>query len=218
MPLERKPVEQQDDPGYPSSNEYATGRRAFLGLLGLTALGVGGAYLLKSKATADPIGNGPEGPVGGIAPPTRLPGRIAVPQSDPAGARLVSPTIPQAATPGETVAPKPPAQPQAVLKGDVVAPKPPHSQPIAPPPGTPPKPAGPEAEPLGEAPAQPVQPRGNIRGRIRAVQPPAQPEGNIAGGIRAPVQPQAEVGGKTKPPARPPAMSLGIVAPIPPDK
>jgi hypothetical protein len=53
MSLERKPVEQPEDPGYPDAQDYATGRRAFLWLLGAAVAGVAGAAgasALKDKA------------------------------------------------------------------------------------------------------------------------------------------------------------------------
>lgn len=191
MALERKPVQDHEDPGYPSSAEYVTGRRAFIGLLGLTALGVGGVYMLKNRATATvPGGNVPQAPTGGIeAPvvsqqvaPTGTPPVPAQPQAVPQAAirgeagppeRPDPPVVqPQTAIKGDV---RVPAQPQAVIEGEAIAPE------VSPPalsPNTAPQAAVPEAPTLGsvpvtQAPVQPsAQPAANIRGRVRMVDLP----------------------------------------------
>lgn len=189
MALERKPVEDPQEPGYPSSNEYVTGRRAFLGLLGLTALGVGGVYLLKgsSDPTADrKLGalraptrtpSGPQGQIGGV---------VVAPRARPNGDAQVDVT-PQPVT-QDTPVPVTPAQPQAESEGTVrvvAKPKPPAAKPIAPTPGVPPPPKDdPPKAPAPDAPRQPAQPVVPALGVTAPV----------------PVRPQAVISGEPGPP------------------
>lgn len=212
MALERKPVEETQEPGYPSTNEYVTGRRAFIGLLGLTALGVGGAYILKAGPSVVTAGEAP--PVrpplpapGGLRPVSPPPsvnafpnaklggeaaapqaitaGRMATPQPDPSDA-LPPPEIiqPQTAVDGGLR----PVRPQAQLKGDVIAPEPP-ARPQAITRGEMAMPEPPDTKPL-----PPAQPRAEVRGRMPAV---------------VPVQPEAATDGKPKPPVKPQPDAMG---------
>jgi hypothetical protein len=197
MPLERKPVDEQDDPGYPSANEYATGRRAFLGLLGLTALGVGGAYVLKKRATAA------SQRMGGTPPPPR--GGIVRPVTGPMGD--VALVVPQTPTPDKPAPVQPPAQPQARPEGEAISVKLPQAQPQTAPQAPIAQPVAPQANLKGDV--APVQPAAQIRGRIRTVQPLPEPED------QPPAEPQGATGGKPKPPAKPRARLLGARATSP---
>ena len=186
MALQRKPVEDPQEPGYPSSNEYVTGRRAFLGLLGLTALGFGGVYLLKGSGES--AGNGRTGGVPRVpsTPQGQIGGAVAVPQAPPMGvveiARPPQPVTKDAPTPDTVV------QPQADIKGEIAIPELPKAKPIAPPPGAPPRPKDdpqkPAAPNTAGKPAQPVLPASDVTAPV-------------------PVRPQAAIRGEPGPPPAP---------------
>lgn len=207
MSLERKPVNATQDPGYPSASEYVTGRRAFVSLLGLTVLGIGGAYALK-KSTAEVLPPGlpprakppvvPSGPTavtGGVerpvaVPQADVPGNLAPPELTQPKAPVdggLKPVQPQAQPEGETKAPRPPARPVTSAKGDVEPPALPEIKPVEQPILQPP--AQPEAAAAGGIRA-PVQPQAHIMGRIRLVQPPAQPKAEADGKPMAPTVPK----------------------------
>jgi hypothetical protein len=181
MAIERKPLEQPEGPGYPDAREYATGRRAFLWLLGATALGVGGVYAWKAGRSSDPLA-GSQGSLRGEPP------AVEPPAKDSAS---VEPVVRPAGVP-----PRPePAQPVVPSAG--VPRRPESAQPVAPPPGTPPIPAGADAPPVrtpgkvrAPAPPEPAQPAARLLGEAAAPAPPdpkpaparpqAQPPGDVA--------------------------------------
>lgn len=162
MALERKPLEEPQEPGYPSTTEYVTGRRAFIGLLGLTAVGVGAAYLLRKQ----PEAKAQVVPAGTPRPP-------------------VPPAVPQSRPPGVEQAPLP-VEPKARIEGDTTAPKPPEARPIAPPPGAPPRPKPDEVIP--DAPKAPVVPSSGVAAPQAAIrgEAPAQPMSRSAGKTKSP--------------------------------
>jgi hypothetical protein len=186
MALERNPVEETQEPGYPTTNEYITGRRAFIGLL---ALGAGGAIVLMSLPGSvtggDPMPSSPPTPSGPTSvpltqpvavPQANVPGRLAPPQNTQLGAPSeggVKPVRPQAQLEGDVIVPKPPARPEAAIEGDTAIATPPRIKSI-------------------------VQP---------SPRPPAEPAASAVGGIRAPVQPKPNPA--EKPPAKPQADAMG---------
>ncbi|MCK6471599.1 MAG: hypothetical protein L6R28_07620 [Planctomycetes bacterium] len=183
MPLERKPVESaQDDPGYPTSDQYAGDRRTFLTMLGVTAAAVVGLYSLRESklcqrgadGTKNPTSNPqaisggeppfaqPQAAVAGkiqlVQPQAAVPGEAPAPQQQPAPQPPPEPARPQAHFEGDVAPPEPPAQPQAEIRDNVAAPEP--AQPVAPVPGGIRAPA--------PAPA-PVRPEVNVKGGVGVI-------------------------------------------------
>jgi hypothetical protein len=201
MALERKPVEETQEPGYPSTDEYVTGRRAFIGLLGLTALGVGGVYMLK----ANPSGN-----MAGESPPVRssagnqvpMPGKPPSVQPPPAGQT----SLPKAAIGGEVAAP------QLTPSSQLPAPK-------TDPSGKLPPPELIQPEAPAEGGVKPVRPQAQLDGDVMAPELPARPETRLKGDVapvrspeirsidqrdpQPPAQPEAATGGKPMAPTQP---------------
>ena len=161
MAIERRPIETDQDPGYPDVKEYATGRRAFLWLLGSGAVGVAGVCVTKGASWWAR----PPGGIRPVRPPT--PPLIGPVVPLPAGPLPAPLAQPQARLEGEAIAPQPPpAQPQAPIRGDVAAPQMPPAL----------EPAAPKAQP---------------RGRVRAPEPPAQPVVPSLGSVPVPAAPRA---------------------------
>ena len=191
MAIERKPLAQPEGPGYPDAKEYATGRRAFLWLLGAGAAGVAGVYAWKATRPGEPLtGSGtrtagvPPKPVPPPVYPQVNPPGIAAPQVSPPGEAAPQPlsTQPQADTDGVLRPVQPPARPQTALRGEPgpVEPAvkdPPPAQPLLRPAGAPPAPKNEPAQP------EPAQPAAKLLGEAAA---PAQPQARPAGDVAAP--------------------------------
>jgi hypothetical protein len=211
MAIERKPLAQPEGPGYPDAKEYATGRRAFLWLLGAGAVGVAGVYAWKATRPGEPLtGSGtrtagvPPKPVPATVQPQARPPGEAAPQANPADATVAPqppgataglsgsapPRPPQTDTDGVLRPVQPPARPQAVLRGEPPAVEPPAkdpppAQPLLRPAGAPPAPKNPPAQPVVPPPGTPPAPA-----RTDAP-PPAQPAARLLGEAAAPARPQA---------------------------
>lgn len=184
MALERKPVPQAGDPGYPSSDEYNSDRRGFLALVGAAAAGVVGfvAYkaLTRSATNTTPVAP----PLGGVKP---VPAAVPVAQpaiAVPGEAPVCTPELvhPQAQALGKSaVQPQPPVQPEAQPAGGIRAPEPP---------------AQPQAQVDGDVKVvpPPARPAAPSRGDVAAPEPPAQPEAPVPGNKR-PVAPDIKAKG-----------------------
>jgi hypothetical protein len=159
MGLKRKPVREQRGPEYPSTNEYAMDRRAFIGMLGLAAAGLGVGC---GDDSAPPVTGGSK-PGGNLKGGVRTAGVPAAPQAAPCG-EAVAPTTggaakPEATPEGRNVSENigTPAQPQSTAIGrSPAATKGGAATPRATPPGGPPAPI---ALPRSRTAGKPVAPK-----------------------------------------------------------
>jgi hypothetical protein len=121
MSIERKPVEVTQEPGYPSITEFVSARRSFMGLLGLSMLGLGGAVVLSSCQPKPAGGVRPVQPPPPPAEETKTPPAPPQVRAQPE-TRLrgdVAPVKPATIESDEKPKPQPPASPKATVPGDV---------------------------------------------------------------------------------------------------
>jgi hypothetical protein len=130
MGLKREPVRTGREPEYPTADEYAMGRRAFIGMLGLAAAGIG------TGCSDDSTASGPGAHIRGDVMTVPLPeDPQPQPAADPALENIGAGAGPQSAAAGgqatahmgEGAAPEvasPPAQPQSPTRGSIPMPDP----------------------------------------------------------------------------------------------